>query len=109
MDEAEICGQVAIIDHGKIVADDTPDNLKKKHTVTTMKIKTANQEALGRYLKEQAMKYQLENDQFTIFSTKVNEVLEIAATFKASIEDIEINHGTLNDVFIAITGKAIRE
>jgi ABC-2 type transport system ATP-binding protein len=29
MDEAEICHKVAIIDHGKIVAHDTPYNLKK--------------------------------------------------------------------------------
>jgi len=35
--------------------------------------------------------------------------LDISNTFRESIEDIEINKGTLNDVFIAITGKEIRE
>ena len=32
MDEAEICDQVAIIDNGKIVVNDTPVNLKRQYT-----------------------------------------------------------------------------
>src|ERR1700690_176196 len=41
LEEAEICDQVAIIDHGKIVAHDTPYNLKKQYTRTTTRIKTS--------------------------------------------------------------------
>jgi ABC-2 type transport system ATP-binding protein len=108
MDEAEICGQVAIIDHGKIVADDTPDNLKKKHTVTTMKIKTSRPEMLHRYLGEKALKYQCEKGRFIIFTAGTSSVLEAVAACRDWIEDIEVKQGTLNDVFIAITGKEIR-
>jgi ABC-2 type transport system ATP-binding protein len=109
MDEAEICGKVAIIDHGRIVAHDTPENLKRKYTSTTMSIRTSNRELLTRYLDEHAIRHQVTGDRITIFSTDVVSVLEIASLFKASIEDIEVKKGTLNDVFIAITGKEIRE
>jgi ABC-2 type transport system ATP-binding protein len=34
--------------------------------------------------------------------------MNIVSIFKNSIEDIEIFKGTLNDVFIEITGKEIR-
>lgn len=108
MDEAEICGMVAIIDHGKIVAFDTPDNLKRKHTATTMKIQSAAPAALGEYLAGHSMKYRLDNGRFTVFSTETKAMLEIVSLFKDSISDIEIAKGTLNDVFITITGKEIR-
>ena len=108
MEEAEICNKVAIIDHGKIVAHDTPDNLKKKFTSTTLKIKTSNQDNLLQYLNESYLKYKQDDGQVTVFATNVEKVLGIISTFKESIEDIEISKGTLNDVFIAITGKEIR-
>jgi ABC-2 type transport system ATP-binding protein len=109
MDEAEICNKVAVIDKGKIVAHDTPANLKKKYTSTTMKIQTSDNDSLTRYLGECSIKYKLNDDQVIIYTTSLDDVLEITSKFNESIEDIEINKGTLNDVFIAITGKEIRE
>ena len=109
MDEAEICNQVAIIDGGRIVAHDTPANLKKKYTSTTMKIKTTNPDIMIQYLAEHSIKYLSENGQLIIYATNTDDVLAITSTFKETITDIEINKGTLNDVFIAITGKEIRE
>jgi ABC-2 type transport system ATP-binding protein len=108
MDEAEICNKVAIIDHGKIVAHDTPYNLKKQHTSTTMKIRSSNQAMLGGYCTDHSLKFLVKDELVTILSTDVKAVMEIVSMFKDSIEDIEINKGTLNDVFIAITGKEIR-
>jgi len=109
MDEAEICNQVAIIDGGKIVAHDTPANLKKKYTSTTMKLKTNDPDSLKTYLTERSIKHSVDKDLVTIYATSTADVLNISNTFRESIEDIEINKGTLNDVFIAITGKKIRE
>jgi ABC-2 type transport system ATP-binding protein len=109
MDEAEICNKVAIIDHGKIVAYDSPYNLKKKYTTTTMRIRTKNTAELLNYLEKDSFKYVKNEEQTTIFSTDNEKMLELIASFRSSIEDIEINKGTLNDVFLAITGKEIRE
>ena len=109
MDEAEICDKVAIIDGGKIVAHDTPFNLKKQYTSTTMKIRTSNTDNLKQYLTDQSIKFSLESNQVIIYTTNTEDVLEITSKFKESIEDLEINKGTLNDVFISITGKEIRE
>jgi ABC-2 type transport system ATP-binding protein len=109
MDEAEICHKVAIIDHGKIVAHDTPDNLKKRYTSTTMKIETTDPGGMANYLAARSLDYRQSAGRFTIHATMVDDVLQIAAAFRESITDIEINKGTLNDVFIAITGKEIRK
>lgn len=109
MDEAEICNMVAIIDHGRIVAYDTPYNLKMKHTSDAVRLKTSQGDGLARYLTEHSIKYKLEEGMFRIFSKELAEVLEITSVFKDSITDFEVKKGTLNEVFIAITGKEIRE
>jgi ABC-2 type transport system ATP-binding protein len=108
MDEAEICGQVAIIDHGRIVAHDTPYNLKHKYTTTTMRLKTKDPAAMEVYLAKRNLNCKQDGDAFTVFATDVAVVVDIVSSFKDAITDIEINKGTLNDVFIAITGKEIR-
>jgi ABC-2 type transport system ATP-binding protein len=108
MDEAEICDKVAIMDHGKIVAFDTPYNLKKQHTSNVTRIRTSNKKMLQQYLTEHSIKYKLIDDVFTIYSNDLEAILEMAAIFKTSIIDFETSKGTLNDVFLSITGKEIR-
>jgi ABC-2 type transport system ATP-binding protein len=108
MDEAEICDKVAIIDHGKIVAFDTPYQLKREYTSDTVRIATTQSEAFDRYLKEHLIQYQFKEGRFTIYSKELGKVLEMIAAFKTFIIDFEIYKGTLNDVFLAITGKEIR-
>lgn len=108
MDEAEICSKVAVMDHGKIVAFDTPYNLKKKYTSSKMRIKTTEKDALVNYLKEHSLRYELEEELITVYSSNVEDAFEIISLFRNSISDFEVNKGTLNDVFLAITGKEIR-
>ncbi len=108
MDEAEICSKVAVMDHGKIVAFDTPYNLKKKYTSSKMRIKTTEKDALVNYLKERSLRYELEEELITVYSSNVEDAFEIISLFRNSISDFEVNKGTLNDVFLAITGKEIR-
>lgn len=108
MDEAEICSKVAVMDHGKIVAFDTPYNLKKKYTSSKMRIKTTEKDALVNYLKERSLRYELEEELITVYSSNVEDAFEIMSLFRNSISDFEVNKGTLNDVFLAITGKEIR-
>ncbi len=45
MDEAEHCDRIAIIDHGKIVAIDTPEALKASVGKDRVQIQTANDQA----------------------------------------------------------------
>ncbi|HBE76538.1 MAG TPA: ABC transporter [Firmicutes bacterium] len=109
MDEAEICDKVAIIDHGEIVAFDTPYSLKRQYTSDTVRVRINDNESFSEYLTEHAISYQLKDGLFTVYSKGINEVLEMAAQFKAMITELEVYKGTLNDVFISITGKEIRK
>ncbi len=109
MEEAEICNKVAIIDKGRIVAHDTPHNLKKQYTSTKMKIETNHTDQLTADLAARDLKYKLIDGRVTVYVNDPDEILAVLAANKEIINDIEINKGSLNDVFIAITGKEIRE
>lgn len=109
MDEAEICDQVAIMDGGKIVAHDTPNNLKKKYTKDKAIIETKNPKKLEMLLEEKAFTYETKEGLYFVETQGVSLLLDLLETIKKDITDIEIKKGTLNDVFLAITGKDIRE
>lgn len=109
MDEAEICDKVAVIDHGRIVAHDTPYELKKRHTSTVVDLAMTAPESLLHYLGERALGYELVGSRIRVRVSGSAEALEIVTRFRSSIEDVEIRKGTLDDVFIALTGKEIRK
>jgi len=108
MEEAEICDFVAIIDHGRIAAYDTLYNLKQKLTTTTVRIMIREKPDFQAYLKDNSISYQEDKNMFTFQANETETVLDIASQFKSLITDLEVHKGTLNEVFLAITGKGVR-
>lgn len=110
MDEADLlCNRVAIIDHGKIVALDTPGNLKKVigGDVVRLKCENPNLEAMKKlpYVKK------VEN-----FDGKISLTVEEARKHLPEIletigkvESVHVREPTLNDVFLHYTGEEIRD
>lgn len=108
MDEAEICSSVAIIDHGKVAAFDTPENLKRQYSTQVARIETANAEVIGNYLSQNGLKHEVKQGIFYIY-TKVQSILDLISRFKDDITDFEVTKGSLNEVFLTVTGREIRE
>ncbi|MFH1534701.1 MAG: ATP-binding cassette domain-containing protein [Patescibacteria group bacterium] len=111
MDEAEYCDRIAIMDNGKIIALDTPKNLKKMVGGDVIILKTDNNEKAKQEIME---KFQTEvntkNGELMI--TKENGEEFIPQLFKqlsVSVTSISNRKPTLNDVFLKLTGKEIRE
>jgi ABC-2 type transport system ATP-binding protein len=112
MNEAEYCDRIAVIDRGKIVALDTPANLKKNIGGDIIRMKSREKEKLRKEIKE---KYSLEakNGEGDMIQIEV----ENADTFMprlfneldSKIESIEMRRPTLDDVFLSLTGRMIRE
>lgn len=109
MEEAEICKKVAIIDGGKIVAIDTPFQLKKKYTKDKAYVTTSNREAFEALLDRFEMVYKNKGTYYTVVVEDIKKLTELISEHREFIEELEIKKGTLNDVFLEITGKEIRE
>jgi ABC-2 type transport system ATP-binding protein len=109
MDEAEICSKVAIMDGGVIVANDTPFALKKEYTKDRAYITTKNPDALEELLNKYGMNYLKKPKYYRIDADNIPHLLQVLSEQKDVITDLEIRKGTLNDVFLEITGKEIRE
>ncbi|MBZ9607367.1 ATP-binding cassette domain-containing protein [Clostridium estertheticum] len=109
MEEAEICSKVAIMDGGKIVAIDTPYHLKQQYTKDKANITTLDGKGLEVLLDRLGFIYKKKTGYYSIEVNSIPKLMEIISEHKASITDLEINKGTLNDVFLEITGKDIRK
>ncbi len=109
MDEAEICSKVAIMDGGKIIALDTPFHLKQKYTKDKAYISTTNKPGLEVLLQERKLPYKEKTGYYSIEVADLPALMEVITLHKSDITELEIKKGTLNDVFLEITGKDIRE
>jgi len=109
MDEAEVCSKIVIMDHGKIVAHDTPENLKHQYTGTEVDASCTHTEPLENRLKEQKIPYEKAENRIVFHTKKASAALHILSECQDTILDFEAKNGTLNEVFLAITGKEIRQ
>lgn len=109
MDEAEVCSKIVIMDHGKIVAHDTPESLKHQYTGTEVDVVCTQTGLLEATLQEREASYRKDGNKLVFHTKKATAALEILYAHRATIIDFEVKNGTLNEVFLAITGKEIRE
>lgn len=108
MEEAEICDNVAVIDHGKIIAFDKPSELKKQYSKDIAEIISSNEHGLEKLLEKYQMGYKKRGKVYAVEVNKLASFLEMVGEHKESIMSLEVKKGTLNDVFLKITGRDIR-
>ena len=116
MDEAEHCDRIAIIDHGKIVALDTPPGLKALVGGDIVSVRTAdNDAAAARIGRSGGVATRPGPDGTLIVETEAGDrfiprMMEVLGSGDAPIlvQSINLSRPTLEDVFIKLTGHAIR-
>jgi ABC-2 type transport system ATP-binding protein len=111
MDEAENCDRIAIIDHGKIVAMDTPENLKASIGKDRVQITTADDEKAIRELKDRFGLDAAVHDGLVTFNVESGEqfVPRLFAEFTQPIRSVSVARPSLDDVFMSYTGRTIRD
>ena len=109
MEEAAGADFVEIIDNGLIVAQGTPNQLKEKHSKDKLLLTPKNHDALVEKLKEAKLKYKTNVDVISVDISDTMDALPIIEKLKNDIDSFEVLKGTMDDVFINITGKEIRQ
>ncbi|MFH1183282.1 MAG: ATP-binding cassette domain-containing protein [Candidatus Moraniibacteriota bacterium] len=111
MNEAEYCDRIAIIDQGKIIALDTPVKLKKKMGGDVIQMKSAEKDKLKAEIKEKyKLKVKGEGENLLIEVPSGESFLpRLFNELDTKIDSIELRKPTLEDVFLKLTGRKIRE
>jgi ABC-2 type transport system ATP-binding protein len=116
MEEADfLCQRVAIVDHGKILALDTPGNLKNSMGGDVITLKVSDSEKMAKLMKplKGAANIKVHDGSVSVAlshgSTKIPELFRLAENGGVTIESVDLHKPTLEDVFIHFTGKHIRE
>jgi len=111
MDEAEKADRIAVIDHGELVAMDTPERLKKIVGKDIISVKTDDDK---RAIEEIRLRYQIEARRDSNGLTfEVASGAEFLPTFirefSTKILSVSLRSPSLDDVFLKLTGREIRE
>ncbi len=110
MEEAEsLCGRVAIIDYGKIVALDSPNELKNRIVGDVVKLKQRIPDIEALKKLEYVRKIEEKEGLLYISIKDASKHLQDLLTNTGPIDFVEVRSGTLNDVFMHYTGREIRE
>jgi ABC-2 type transport system ATP-binding protein len=110
MDEAENCDRIAIVDHGTIVALDTPAALKQRVGKDLVAARTTDPTGLSKLLSE---KYGLASTPAEGGLTFLVEqgdafIVKLLTADRPPLEGISVRRPTLDDVFLSLTGRQIR-
>ena len=110
MEEAAKADYVVILDHGKIAAEGTPRQLKNEYTGDFIVVYGAQkdefEEAFGN---GSAGKIREIADGVKIEVKDTAEAAEMIAAKPELFRDFEVLKGNMDDVFLAVTGKTLKE
>ena len=111
MDEAENCDRIAIIDHGHIIALDTPARLKAQVQGDCIHLETADDAAAEAEVK-QRYGVDVVRDQTGLHFEVENGAAFVPGLLRelsVSVRTVSVRPPTLEDVFLKLTGREIRD
>ena len=106
MEEAYVlCDEIAIMDHGKIIAQDTPDALLHQHFNDVI-LQIPSKDIPAQYvLPETAIQ---RKEMVTFYSQDVNQSIKELLDQGIRLDKLRIRERTLEDLFIELTGRELR-
>lgn len=105
MEEAAEADFVVIIDSGKICAEGTPLELKNAYTGDFITLYQTNEETV----KTLGVPYEPMRDAFRLFVENTAKATQLIIKHPDVFIDYEITKGKMDDVFLAVTGKDLKE
>ncbi len=111
MEEAEHCSRIAIMDQGQIIALDTPVGLKRRIGGDALTMSTTDDEKASRFMSEQlSLEPTLMAEGIHVAVPDGDQAIpRILAALPVDVTSVKLTRPTLDDVFIELTGRHIRD
>ena len=119
MEEADqLCGRTAIVDHGKVLALDSPAKLKRSVPggyLVELQVRNRTNgsftQALGQL--DGVVEIKAENDRVRIYADRVEGLLanamRLAGEQNVMVTDAHVSEPSLENLFLHLTGRSLRE
>lgn len=105
LEETERADQVCIIEKGSIVAEGTPADLRARYSSSTLTVRTTHPDHVRAQCARHGVRAEADGDGIRIAVASSTQARELLAVL--DIDDFEFRHGTMDDVFLAVTGGRI--
>ncbi len=115
LEEAQVlCDRVAIIDHGKLIAEDTPAHLKQQYGGNVIELETT--QPISSLADIQALpdvkEVHQEGNRIKVTTLGVGNIVSQVvnlASRQNELRDISIREPNLDEIFLQLTGTALRD
>ena len=107
MEETKDADNVIIIDHGKLIAKGTPNELKSKYTSNRLVWYTGDAEESRTLLRKNGFLTKIDYDKDHYNVSFAGDITEFLYKNRERITNFEIIKGTRDDVFLNLTGKEL--
>ena len=111
MEEAEVCNRIAIIDNGKIISHGSPEEMKKTVGGDVISLKTKdNEQSIKEIKKLFDIDAEEKHGELYLTTNKGDACIpELIRGLSDMVISVKLQRPTINDVFLKLTGKAIRD
>jgi len=107
MEEAQVlCDQIAIMDHGRIIAQGSPDQLIRQFCQGVTVI--LPRKGFHAPLKRLAINFKQDGDRIKIQTQDINSCLKQLIQQNVDLTDLTVHSPNLEDVFLKLTGRQLR-
>jgi multidrug/hemolysin transport system ATP-binding protein len=106
MEETEEADRVCIIDRGRIIADGTPAELRAAHSRSVLTVTSDDPAGLIRLAAQRGVVPEEHDDVIVVPVPDADTARAMLAEHGDHVRDFEFRHGRMDDVFLALTGRA---
>ena len=108
LNEADDADKIYIVDHGQVIAQGSADQIKERYARNVLRILTQHSESLKAALPTSCEFEQGKENEFFFYPETTQEALTLLSQLGSYIEQFEFQAGTMDDAFMALTGREVR-
>ena len=108
LNEADDADKIYIVDHGQVIAQGSADQIKERYARNVLRILTQDSEGLKAALPTSCEWEQAKENEFFFYPETTQEALTLLSQLGSYIEQFEFQPGTMDDAFMALTGREVR-
>lgn len=107
LEEADNADKVYIIDHGKVIASGSADEIKAQNSNSKLTIVSEHADRIMELIPSEIDHKQFDH-KIVCFPADADEALTLLLKFRSYIKTFAYEEGTLDDAFLSLTGREMR-